>query len=672
MKTERHLSSLLLKMMIIILAFCFLADLLPTAALNQYSVPRTMEKNERDDIDAAWMGDLATSSSSPKIADALGESENDPGPSGPGWHNITIDTPITPEQARVARLSGQASVDMLLATNGLPTSETEATPEIEALARALQYDPKLIFDYVHNHIDYVPLYGSLNGASGSLLAGRGTDADQASLFIALMYASGFSANYVVGDVQYDASRLANWVGVEEDQVGYVFANGAIPLTGIPGGFEITRIWAEAIISDTTYTFDPAMKEFQETDGISDLESALGYNRSDFLSNAQIGATITSSYTLNLNETNIRADLVDYAMNLVDYIDTNLPDDGLEELIGGREIVQVEMVNYSTALPYALSTSVDSRPSDLAGYRHTLRVQHASIDETFGTFQIAAKRMTIYYDGPSSAPILRVDGAAIVTSTVAASGPMTITVDHPYAPGYEALDQTATFNLTSNGSYAIIHDFNTASPDLIANRNQLLARYRQEGLADISESVQGESLWLMGLAWHHQVNLFSDLVGRVGNTLILQHHQVGVMGYEGGVFIDVPLGMNSLVSRNGTSDTVAAFRVRTMMSSAFEHGVLEQLQNTTAVSTIKLLQVNNDQSDKTFLVDSSNWSKVEPQLQNYSASQKAFIAAGIAAGHDYVLPEDAHITLGQWRGVGFIDDYEFGRQFSFGRHLSGNP
>ena len=37
--------------------------------------------------------------------------------------------------------------------------ETEVTPEIEALARALWYDAATIYDYVRNHIDYVPTYG---------------------------------------------------------------------------------------------------------------------------------------------------------------------------------------------------------------------------------------------------------------------------------------------------------------------------------------------------------------------------------------------------------------------------------------------------------------------------------------------------------------------------------
>ena len=56
-------------------------------------------------------------------------------------------------------------------------SETEVTPEIKELAKALQHDPLLIYQYVYNHIDYVPTYGSLKGASMTLLERCGNDFD---------------------------------------------------------------------------------------------------------------------------------------------------------------------------------------------------------------------------------------------------------------------------------------------------------------------------------------------------------------------------------------------------------------------------------------------------------------------------------------------------------------
>ena len=209
-------------------------------------------------------------------------------------------------------------------------------------------------------------------------------------------------------------------------------------------------------------------------------------------------------------------------------------------------------------------------------------------------------MTIFYDeADGNKPVLRVGGTPVMTGTDTISGTtyaMTVTVDHPY----NHRDQTAQFNLKSGGAYALLHDFNTVSADVLAASNARLTQYRHDGLGDASEAVLGETLSLMGWTWLHEVHLYNELVGRVGDVVPLIHHEVGVMGQEDGVFIDVPMGMVSNVSTDGVSDTWAAFRAQTMMGSAFEHGVIEQLQGTPSASTIKMLTLNNANGDKTFL------------------------------------------------------------------------
>jgi RHS repeat-associated protein len=579
-----------------------------------------------------------------------------PRPAGPGWHRVTITDPATPSEARPARGMDPHAP---LTTAGLPGAAAEVTPEIEALARALEDDPGLIFDYVHNHVDHVPLYGSLNGATGALLAGRGTDADQASLFVALMRAAGYSADYVVGDVTYSVDRLANWLGVEAGQVPTALGNGGVPFTNgaAPNTLILTRVWAEAIIGATSYPFDPAMKTYREIDGV-DLATATGYDRTALLSTARAGATTTPSYTLHLNEANVRAALVTYTMNLVAHVDAHLPTGSVADVTGGREIVPAELTAYPTTLPHALASTVAARPAALDGLHHTLRVEHAGIDVTLSSFQVAGRRVTLWYDGPAGTPVLRVDGSAVATGTLAAGGPMTLTVDHPYAAGADYFDQSAIFHLTGDGAYAINHDFNTVSSALIARRNARLIEARRAGLAGTAEPVLGESLALTGLAWHRQVHRFARLVDRLGHVRTLHHHRVGVLGHVDGTFIDMPMSMVSVVSHDGASDTWAPFRAQTMMGSALEHGVLEQTQGVPAVSTVKLLQLNNASPvTRTFLANSATWSAVEPRLRNYTPSTKAWIAAGVDADREYVLPEDAHITLNRWRGVGFIDDYQ---------------
>jgi len=242
------------------------------------------------------------------------------------------------------------------------------------------------------------------------------------------------------------------------------------------------------------------------------------------------------------------------------------------------------------------------------------------------------------------------------------------VVHPYS----GFDQTAYFHLQSGGGYALLHDFNTVSAGVIAARNKQLMQSRLAGLNDDSEAVMGETLSIMGWTWLHEVHLFSELVGRVGDVVPLVHHEVGVMGQEEGYFIDVPMGFVSNVSIDGTSDTWAVFRAQTMMGSAFEHGVLEQLQGNAAASTIKMLTLNNANGNQTFLADYDNWTTVKPQLQGYSAGQLARLEASINQTHTLVLPEHGDITLNAWRGNGYIDDWQnaAGTAGSMGMIISG--
>ena len=61
-----------------------------------------------------------------------------------------------------------------------------APNEIVELARALDWNPDLIYEYVHNNIDTIPIYDSLKGPFGTLIDGAGTPIDQAELMYVLL------------------------------------------------------------------------------------------------------------------------------------------------------------------------------------------------------------------------------------------------------------------------------------------------------------------------------------------------------------------------------------------------------------------------------------------------------------------------------------------------------
>ena len=62
----------------------------------------------------------------------------------------------SPKAAELSKLGSESTTALF--------STSEVTAEITELARALQHDPKLIYDYVHNHVEYIPYFGSLRKA----------------------------------------------------------------------------------------------------------------------------------------------------------------------------------------------------------------------------------------------------------------------------------------------------------------------------------------------------------------------------------------------------------------------------------------------------------------------------------------------------------------------------
>ena len=159
---------------------------------------------------------------------------------GPGWHNVKAN-PVTPTEAQAyyskiqSVLKQQSATQQLQGPIAMPMAVAHQTNEIIELARALKYDPKLIYEYIHNHMDYVPYFGLLKGPTRTLLDRSGNDFDQASLMIELLRASGHTAQYAYGvmnipNSSVDNKDLQHWTGVETGLLSLFLANVGMPQT----------------------------------------------------------------------------------------------------------------------------------------------------------------------------------------------------------------------------------------------------------------------------------------------------------------------------------------------------------------------------------------------------------------------------------------------------------
>lgn len=490
---------------------------------------------------------------------------------GSGW--LFLDAP--PFSTSSEGLKGQdAEVyqeQTTLTPSDLTTSDdsaTDATAEITELARALQHDPKLIYDYVHNHIDYVPYYGSLKGATLTYLDGSGNDFDQASLMIALLRQSGYTAKYVYGQVTISASDLINWLGAN-DGIYHLLASGGNRKSdkNTDGSYTINNIqvsngsaifdhvWIMVTINGITHYLDPSFKSYNYTDHI-DISKVLGYTLDDLLTAA--GGSSGTDYVEGLSATGIITKLKKYTTNIIDYINDYYANSPIEEIIGGRGIVQTHSSDYPS-LPsnYSILDLLDEPPMAMTAKIH---ISHAGIDHTFTVPEIAGKRLSIRYIGANNSPQLFLDGVEVSgasgnATTVGAQYSCTIGIDHPYHQYNNSYcdQEDNSYKLKSGAAYAVVSGFAGMAEGLIQKRQRQL-----ENLADTeTEGKLEESLNIMGLTWVKECLLTERLLDALNDSVSIRHHMIGIMAQENYYYIDVKDSGESIIFKNDSKTYWAA-------------------------------------------------------------------------------------------------------------------
>jgi len=613
-------------------------------------------------------------------------------PAGPGWCIATA-RPVSPDQARasVSSLQNTSRRGALFSAQGpVLTSSTTLTNEIYELARGLRYNPKLIYDYVHNNIDYVPYYGSTKGATLTYLDGSGNDFDQASLMIALLRASGYTAQYVYGTMTIPLEQMADWLGVAQnsDVVSNVLGNGGIPVTN----GNMYRVWVKMTDENSTdHYFDPAFKTYAVTSKI-DLAAAMNnYTPTGFLAGAANGATIVNpnnasepKYVQNLNEENIKSNLTAYSNSLVTTINSQYPNKSVEDIVGGRSIVQSYLTEYPTSLPFS-PTVTDTWDDVPAEYATTIHIEITntftnpptpSIDYAANTSDLGGKRLTLTYTGADNHPILSLDGTVVasgIPSTLYTRGEkFKITIDHPYTGTY--CDQYTEYWPLSGSKYAVVYNFGGVSDTLLQKHQQKLEGYKAWNYSDGSEPVLGETLHIMGMTWLKEVMQSDKLLCSFAGDIPVIHHNVGLMCQESWYqyswyYIDVRGGMSSFTS---CSDGIMgydsnAFKVHSLILSALEHGMLEQLcgSDKPAASTMKLFQIANANHEKVFLVNHDNYAGTLSQLTSntYSTVDLNDFQGYVNNNNVLILPANGLLTLNRWKGNGYIR-----RHFTSGGYL----
>jgi RHS repeat-associated protein len=617
-------------------------------------------------------------------------------------------TPVPFEQALLA-LEKEKKVE---ATPAVAKEAATTPPEIVELARALKNDPDLIYQYVHDNIEFSPLYGVLKGPVGTLLDGRGDSFDQAALMVALLQQASLTNTAIsnvlfeFGQVYLSSAQLQSWLNVDSNpySIGSILASAGIPASLYSDGSAILgHVWVKVSINGTPYVFDPAFKPHTWAAGIvASLPTIMGYTQSKFLTDAN--ATVTSTTIKGVNRTQLRTDLTSYATKLAAYIRSSEPRAGVNDILGGGTIVPTPIVNGQTLRQttnpnqYGTVTDWTSIPSS---YYATLSITlPGAATQTYNSDDIYGHRLSIFFNA-SYVPTLYLDGAAVVSGSASSQGAQ-VGVDFSISiPWATFANQSRTQYISAetnqnggNGGYVVETGWDQVGRGMIEKHRALLQQAMKSGAASNSEVVLGETLSVLGYTWLAEAAAQQHITDQLLGTATQYFYGGGIVGEAVGTtvsspYVDLPLNFINTPARvNGaqtqTANSLAAFLDSSGTSSSFESATLEQTQakvpGFVAASTVKLLDTAIENGDTLFDINNGNTSAtqqyytsvIEPQLApNYNAGDLATISNYVAQGFRVIAPLHGQIAEGAWTGVGFKSLYaDNSGGFSYGEIISG--
>ena len=285
-----------------------------------------------------------------------------------------------------------AYADEPIADDLAETIDVQLTDAIRAKAQELNNNPVEIYNWVRNNVEFIPTYGSIQGADYTLQTLSGNPFDTSSLLIALLRAANIPARYAYGTVSIPVEKVMNWVGGVEvpEAAQQLLGQGGIPNIAQVNGGKITHIkmehiWVEAwvdfqpsrgaknIQGDSWVPLDASFKQYAFTDPI-DLQSQVPFDANAFAQTIVDNAIVddAAGTVQNIDKTLVDSQLLAYQQQVGDFVNSNLPNASANDIIG-KKIIQ-ESINdlLAAGLPYKKITQEQTFSTISNNLRHKYR------------------------------------------------------------------------------------------------------------------------------------------------------------------------------------------------------------------------------------------------------------------------------------------------------------
>ena len=615
-----------------------------------------------------------------------------------------------PENILLAQVAADLPSDADLAE----TVEIQFTPEIRAKAQELNYNPVKIYEWVRHNIEFVPTYGSIQGADMCLQTKRCNAFDTASLLIALLRTSNIPARYVYGTVDVPIDKVMNWVGGFTDPVSAMnlIASGGIPVKGLTSGGKtvIARMehaWVDAFVPYGNYRgavrdesiktwipLDGSYKQYTYRDPI-DFPSAVGFDKQQFLDEIKAASTVNpDSSVTNVPQDLILQRLQEYLQKVRQYSAANLQDKSLNDIIGEKKVITKNYGYLVGSLPYkpvVLGFKYSQLPDSLR-WRVNFQVFSGlySFDPDFSytasTAFLAGKSTTLSYKPATGYDeslvqaygylekvppyLLKLKPQLVIEGNVAASG-------IPVGSGQD-LDFVMTFispdgsrdtisNKETVGAYlGVGFNLSSLSKSVLDSDTAEVARLLSDSTPDAGRKIQ-ECLHLLTSFYFSELDAMNALEERFAKVVDIRHPSSAIVGTGlkvstlwgsprslsfAGLFIDVDRDVHSTIARDGDKNKALTFTVKSGYNgSSIEHALWEQLYKLPGISAVKIHHLANQRGIPIYKIDRSNSASLLPQLQ-ISNADKSDIANAVNAGKTVYVPQQ-NIQYYDWYGTAYI-------------------
>lgn len=585
----------------------------------------------------------------------------------PGWtpeeaKRILSTRPVPRTTFTTEQLNGRSAIAPAFLDSGV----VQGPDSIAELARALNNDPNLIYQFVHDNISYYPAFGVSKGPFGALLDGAGSAFDQAMLMVALLRQAGYTANYVLGQITLSAAQVASWLGCATDaananRANDIFWNGGQPTTyNINGDGSLNTItllhcWVQVDIGGTLYVYDPAFKAHTYKTGIN-LQTATGYVQADLINAMTTGATIdpNGDFVQNLNHAAMNTKLATYASNLVNYIKTNIPDATMDDVVGGRQIVPATIPLFQTALPYE---TVGDVPTIWTGdipdsYKISITLSFANVfGLTFTSDQVYGRRLHIYAEASGFAQ-LALDGVILATATNQFNGTNISIVHNAYPNG---ASNNAFYNAGSFGYIEL--GFGKPGRGMADHHRSLMQQAIASGLPLTAEAVYGEAKAVAGADYYAQsckgILLALATMNTGGGYSAIFHNFVGLIHYDPN-YPDFSFDLGSLVlsnllMNNSLPSAQPGLSFAGVHNSSLEALVLRQDINS-GLSANTYVPAASQLGYKIFYTTQANLANVKSQLVLWNQ-----YAVGLL-NPQQLLSQHGDLTFDHWQGDAWMQLY----------------